>query len=340
MQLEALYVNRLCNPENQDIYIGLAEVKTQLPNASIDDIAIVKLWENPQSNELDANKKLVLVSRWLPEESGLDYRLKQTVNVDQTVNIESAWHSYLKDITLSIAKMHKSLKSLSDEDAKKWGGIETLQKKSKRNLSEYDKAAKKLQELGYAPEWLESFSEELHVTTDSIYQDKDFQEHIKERVQQKKIRRNHGDLKSANIRLAEDWSQDSGRKQWQKVVRMDVIDFEPLYCNIDDTSDISMLVVDIEARTGSSRLANRIKNYYLKLTSPKNRAAQATFPFYLVDKAIVCGYISILYDNDIELGLKFFEVAKNRLPELQKQLKVQQGESVTVFEDSDHAVKV
>ena len=74
-----------------------------------------------------------------------------------------------------------------------------------------------------------------------------------------------------------------------------------------------MLVIDIQTRTGSDLLADEMIKYYLSLTEQESDVAKSVLDYYLVEKAIVCAAISIVYDNAPSLGLTLLKVAEMRL---------------------------
>jgi aminoglycoside phosphotransferase family enzyme len=86
-----------------------------------------------------------------------------------------------------------------------------------------------------------------------------------------------------------------------------------MYNHIDILSDFGMLIADVQARTQSPTLVNEIINSYLRKTNQDNEEAREVLDFYVLDKAIVGIGISILYDNEPQLGRAFLKVAERRL---------------------------
>jgi hypothetical protein len=119
-------------------------------------------------------------------------------------------------------------------------------------------------------------------------------------------------LKAQHIWIA---SQDHwcGQEIWNNVSILDAADFNPSYTNIDVLSDLALLIIDIQARTRSSFLADLLAQNYLQYTDQQDEVSGAVLAYYLVEKAIVGAAISIVYDNLPELGLAFLEAAELRL---------------------------
>ncbi len=90
-------------------------------------------------------------------------------------------------------------------------------------------------------------------------------------------------------------------------------DLNPLFRNIDILSDFAMLVIDVRARTCSATFARRMIDNYLQLTHQDDTPTWTIFTFYLVEKAIVAAAINILFDNQLELGLRLLHLAQEHL---------------------------
>jgi len=106
------------------------------------------------------------------------------------------------------------------------------------------------------------------------------------------------------------------RQQNLSVKLLDAIDFNPLFRNIDILSDFAMLVIDVRARTWSDTFARIMIDDYLQLTQQDDTPARNILEFYLVEKAIVAAAINILFDNQLELGLRLLQLAQEHLEHL------------------------
>ncbi len=97
---------------------------------------------------------------------------------------------------------------------------------------------------------------------------------------------------------------------------LDAIDFNPLFCHIDVLSDLAMLVVDIQARTSSLKLAEMMVEEYLYATQQTDEAAKVVLVYYLVEKALVCAVISFVYDRLPQLGWEYIKIARKYVRDL------------------------
>ena len=244
--------------------------------------------------------------RHLPKESRLDSFLNS--------EHEDSFR-YLQLLIQCIVQIHESREVLSLEECERWGSCDQLQKKLHHNLSLADSVLTATKEGQYT--YTELFREMFMSLKNMLLQHfawdlyKGYFDH---RVQNRCIKRCHGDLKAPNIYLEPDYV--SGEKS---VSILDAIDFNPTYCNIDTLSDFAMLVIDIQARTGSSKLAEFLLEKYLKDTRQEDDCSRAVLNYYLFEKAYVGAAISIVYDALPELGWAYLQIAKSRLDCLLKQ---------------------
>ena len=142
-----------------------------------------------------------------------------------------------------------------------------------------------------------------------------YQGYFEERIEQQRIKRCHGDLKSPHIWITP-YTFISDSKPWMHVRVIDAIDFNPTYCNIDILSDLAMLILDIQARTKSTEITSQFVKDYLRLTSQEDEISQAVLAFYLIEKAIMWTAVSIIYDDLPDLGLAFLDIANNRMVDI------------------------
>lgn len=150
------------------------------------------------------------------------------------------------------------------------------------------------------------------------------------------IKRCHGDLKTANLWI-QPRNSSSPKQPSQRLLALDCVDFNPKFCHIDILSDVSMLAVDLEVRLPGFLWTNVAKWYsrprdksfigiYLHYLKEKNIQIQSpwfTWPlleYYITEKAMVCAYMSVLYDKLPTLGKKYLHVALNHAKELQEWL--------------------
>ncbi len=325
-QLEALERNRVFTPE---VYIGLARIDyLDLPQGrfAIEEIIrsstpggisllgleqgffpINEIIANPTQEILDHDAEYALAMCQLPEERRLDRLLSE--------ESEDALLDFMHLLSKYVAYMHTNLvKPLDvDEDETKWGSYEQLHCKLLHNLGLLDLVlTTSILDQHFTFDlskdtlhWLEEML--LQVFTESRYRS-----YFEQRVREQRIKRCHGDLKSPNIWILPP-DQSCNGKPGECVKILDAIDFNPSYSNIDTLSDFAMLVIDVQTRTKSPTLADKMVEDYLELTDQNNQTARSVLTYYLVEKAIVGAAISIVYDNLAELGLSLLEIARKRL---------------------------
>lgn len=145
------------------------------------------------------------------------------------------------------------------------------------------------------------------------------------------VKQCHGDLKTKNIWIELILQNDN---PLYDVYILDAIDFNESYRNIDVLADLAMLVVDVEAN-GREGLGSYLSETYLALTKQtEDENARVVLAYYLLEKAIVCAIVCLVYDCDNkQLGLRFLELACGYAKDLRK--KIQLAPKKSLF----HAVK-
>ena len=294
-QLEALQRNRTYTPE---IYLGLARIFDFSP--PFDHIRIGELIENPSQEILDPDAEYALLMEQLPDNRRLDTLLQ----IDDAAFVRHL----VRVLAEYIAHMHVKLTpSLSLEEASSWGSYKQLHDKLLKNLHILDlvPTVSRYGKQICPKERIDSLRERV---LELFFQPR-YLDYFQQRIWTQRIKRCHGDIKSPNIWMIP--SRDGENGQCIKI--LDAIDFNPTYSNIDILSDFAMLVIDIQTRTHSSALADAMIDHYLKLTDQDEPVARAVLGYYLVEKAIVGTYISIVYDDLPDLGLSLLEVAEMRI---------------------------
>ncbi len=301
-QLEALHWNRLFTPR---VHIGLAHFCAW--NKEQATIEIDEIIQNPSLETLDPNKEYVLLMRQLPAGSRLD-------NILTEANFDSL-QRYTQLLTRYVVHIHTNLpeSSISLEDAKKWGSFVHLRKKLMHNLEFLDKIIEMNTNNEYSSYyWLKD-------CLLLVFEQFKYRHYFEQRIKDGRIKRCHADLKAPNIWIAplplpgtpnEYWY---GTEPWKYVYLLDAVDFNPMYSHIDILSDFAMLVIDIQARTNSHKLSNRMIEDYLALTHQQDKVARLLLAYYLVEKAIIGAVVSILYDKVPHVGIDFLEVASIRI---------------------------
>lgn len=292
-QLEAFQQNRLFTPE---AYIGLARLHNQ--PSEVDHILIGNIIQHPVQAALEQDAEYALIMERLPDEQRLDQLLQGDENAVQDL---------LYTLTSHIAFLHKHrTPSLTAEKSAYWGSYSQLQRKLEENLAFLALVVGKVNSSS-----MNATIEQLRTGLREVFTEECYAPYLEQRVQAGYIKHCHGDIKSPNIWIMPDSAND--HQQHLCVKLLDAIDFNPLFCNIDILSDFAMLVIDVWARTWSATLAHRMIDDYLQLTHQEDMPTRTIFEFYLVEKAIVAATINILFDNQLELGLRLLDLAQEHL---------------------------
>jgi len=326
-QLEALERNKVFTP---DVYQGLARADYfDLPQGTFPVSEIIKnpmpagisqlnlrngyiytnpIIEKPTEQTLDPGVEYALVMNELPQNRRLDHLLLQ----ESKLSLQ-----YIRLLTRHIAHVHELLDPATfSQDGLQWGSYEQLRRKLMHNFGLLDLvlvANSHCRINSWSEETLTQLREtlgRLKKVLISAFMQSCYHDYFEQRAKEQRIRRCHGDLKSPNI-----WILPGDRENDEKdaVKILDAIDFNPAYSNIDTLSDLAMLVIDIQTRTGSDFLADKMIKCYLSLTGQEGDVAKSVLDYYLVEKAIVGAAISIVYDDAPSLGLNLLKVAEMRL---------------------------
>ncbi len=338
-QLEALYWNKKFAPR---VYKGVAPIlgRSYNPNS----IVIGEIIENPTKGELAPKAEYALVMSELPKARRLDILLK-----DKDKN---GLQRHIRLLTEYMAYMHTELVEppISSGNNIFWGSFEQLQNKLEQNLALINLLLRTNENCQYRSskavrdiiiylhlqsffrinldQQITHFSRELIISDEhkdtltrlkgnlrKIFLQNRYLGYFEKRIQQQRIKRCHGDLKAPHI-----WIMPHNHLSYtdpgEYVRVVDAIDFNASYCNIDILSDLAMLVLDIQARTKSSVLTNRLIDDYLWLTGQDDEISRSVLNYYLLEKAIMRAAVSIIYDNLPELGLTFLEIAEQRMNDL------------------------
>jgi len=325
-QLEALKRNRVFTPE---VYIGLACIDyLELPQGcfSIEEIiksstsgsinllgleqghfSINEIIVNPTQEMLDRDAEYALIMHQLSEERCLDHLLSE--------KSEDILKDHMHYLSKYVAHMHTNLVMplASVEEEMQWGSYEQLHSKLLHNLGLLDLVLTTGKLDQYCTlDLLQATLHWLKKTLLQVFTEIHYRSYFEQRVWEQRIKRCHGDLKSPNIWiLPPDQSCHGEPEDCVKI--LDAIDFNPSYNNIDTLSDFAMLVIDVQTRTKSHTLADKMVEDYLELTDQNNQVARSVLAYYLVEKAIVSAIVSIAYDGLPDLGWAFLEVAEMRL---------------------------
>lgn len=324
-QLEALHWNTLFTP---DIYIGLASV-LGLDSAQRRLILGEIIEQVAQSERLVVGAEYGLVMHPLPQNRQLDHLLKKTnaetyqdytQRVNELLPVLNQQLEYLHSHkTVPGNKMELELKGQIGEQRQKlvYGSSEQVQKKLVNNLNDIDAILKHISRSQYAPSYahwkyvLDKIREKLpRIIAHEIYQ-----HYFERRMLEQRVRRCHGDLKASNIWIVSSNPRSDSQSE-QKVYFLDTIDFNFEYCNIDVLSDFAMLAVDIQAFVPQFNVVQSFIEHYLEISEQQDLVVQNLLAYYLVEKALVRAIVSIVYEHNMEYGLRLLQVAEIRMHNL------------------------
>jgi aminoglycoside phosphotransferase family enzyme len=232
----------------------------------------------------------------------------------------------LQNLAHQIAQMHKNLPELSQQEQRDI--LEVLQNKWQLNQTCFLKALKRIESSSLNAQSLSLCSLMSHIQ-------KKFGKKIQQR--QNKVKRYHGDLKTNNIWLV-----------GEQFNVLDCVDFQTDFCNIDTLSDVAMLIMDLEAQLSqlsnlsssqTQSLLNKFIRTYLSEMNDESDFARLLLEYYIIEKAIVCAYMCILFDSEynynlLKQGEKYLEIAQKHANQLMLLVrKNQPSKSVKKYND-------
>ena len=306
--LEGLEFNRIFAP---DIYFGIVPILSER-KLKYDVIECGPLIRNPEITSLDCDRPYALVMKRLDEGWRLDPQLYSGLLGNKRG---------MEFIAQEIANMHKRLK----QSPANFGTPEGLMSKLRFNGEFFHEA------LDQLPAILENSDLNVLRRTDKILEHIGiaYSQSFNVRHNYGYIKRCHGDLKASNL-----WIPSNGDMIPGRVLFLDCVDFNPEFCNIDTLSDVAMLAIDLEMRLGvnlkdrGKQLARHFLNTYLQVTNEKSYV-WPILEYYMTEKAIVCAYMSILFDGTPTLGEKYLRVALNHTHNLIKYLPPKVSKNIT-----------
>jgi len=235
-------------------------------------------------------------------------RLEKSWRLDRKLHGVLDNQKGMEFLAKEVARIHKQLtQSRAD-----MGTPECIASKMEFNIQLFDKAVNALSDL--------SASRILRKACAA------FTDKFKQRYINGYIKRCHGDLKATNL-----WIPSHEGEMLTQLLALDCVDFNPYFCHIDTLSDVAMLAVDIEVRLtylqhrgGNKRLRPKLSRYflekYLKVFGENIKEVWPLLEYYMTEKAMVCAYMSILYDGLPSLGEKYIKVANAHAHNLEELL--------------------
>lgn len=298
--LDGLAFNRYFSPE---VYLGITPVLGLEKKKSIYRAPIIVY---PQMDQL-RYRNYAMVMKRLPENWRLDHQLHRLQL--------SGGVSFLAG---SIASMHKRL---DNGDAVHAPGY--IEDKLMLNVQQFEQALEMLDQDNFHIEPFTGIGKFMYRAYETLA-------HLFElRAEEGFIKICHGDLKATNLWLKpESTSPYFFRQSSLQLLALDCVDFNPKFSNIDTLSDVAMLAVDLEMRLSNHLWTNAAKWHrrtfahsflmaYLENMDEQNPwVVRPLLEYYMIEKAMVCAYISIIYDKLPTLGKKYLRVALNHMLEL------------------------
>jgi aminoglycoside phosphotransferase family enzyme len=309
--LEGLAFNRQFS---RDIYYGIVPVLFDSHNK----IKCGPLIAEPTLEKLAFDGPYALVMKRLEEEWQLDHQLLSG-KLGNRLGMEF--------LANQVAEMHKKL----DQSLPTFGTPDRISDKLDFNIERFHKALdgrKNNSQIMANPAfnktdmtWIKSASMLLRQLSKVHQQD------FNKRRREGHTKRCHGDLKATNL-----WICPSGNETQaqERLVALDCVDFNPEFCNIDTLSDVAMLAIDLEMRLeytvgnrngklSGQQLTRHFLQTYLK-ASGENETLWHLLEYYMTEKAMVCAYMSMLYDGHPTLGEKYLKVVLAHSQEMTKYL--------------------
>lgn len=296
----------------QNVYLGIAPVKLDK-----NTVQRGRLIRNPKKHKLKPGELYALVMIRLHEDWRLDHQLTpEKLGTEKGVEF----------LAREVARMHKTL-GISPEDM---GKPESILSKLTFNMELFNAA---LRQLATHPAFIHTdikadLEKYREMSTLMSRASKNCVRYFQRRYENGRIKRCHGDLKASNL-----WVRPRKFCMFQEaepeLLALDCVDFNPEFCHIDTLSDIAMLAVDIEMRLtrSSGKSANSFSGYkltrhflntYLRAVGENGKEVRPLLEYYMTEKAMVCAYMSILYDDLPSLGLKYLDVALTHAQRLAK----------------------
>jgi len=318
--IEGFEFNRRFTPS---VYFGIAPVDTgeeQLMQAK--KIRRGKLIEKPKERDIKSGMKYVLVMRRLNENSRLDHQIYNQKLSDQ---------DDFEFMASEIARMHQRLTNSPDDKGKP----SSIRTKLEINMQLFSKSLQMLtgdsDKLCIQAQDDSIIEQNLWINRTMAQAYSRYIDLFQQRYDSHNIKRCHGDLKTTNLWVEQEKFNLSGLiKQPRQVFAIDCIDFNPEFCHIDTLSDIAMLVIDLELllltdwltdtsnsneRDGESLIRYFLDCYLCEMREDREKW-NPLLEYYMTEKAMVCAYVSILYDERPIIGKKYLEVALNHAQRL------------------------
>ncbi len=269
------------------VYLGLAPI---VRGEGTQKILRGDLIFKPSVNNLKPGE-YVIVMRNIQKKWKLDDQLR--LNRD---NLRT--RKGMEFLAREVARIHKQLESLLlDKDYS-----DVVASKLAFNIGRLGQAVQSLRDADLEKKYVY-----VHRVMNTAYDT--YTSYFNQRANEGHIKRCHGDLKTTNL-----WVTPRGLFP-RKLFALDCIDFNSDFCHIDTLSDIAMLAVDMQQvmsasdENGAEELAIHFLETYRKEMQENEVCVQPLLKYYMTEKAMVCSYVSILFDDSLEPGKRYLSFA-------------------------------
>ena len=281
------------------VHLGLAPIKFLGKNK----VQLGPLIRKPTGDNVQPDMEYVLVMKRLDE----DWQLDKQLTGDKFGTPQG-----MKFLAKKIARLHKKFARIYrklNSSPGNFGTYEALSTKLELNETCFNRALDDLKEGGQNVEEYREFMVVLKrgLTT--------YVDLFQQRFAQGHIIRCHGDLKSTNL-----WVYPSSFLgiKFRRLLALDCVDFRDDFSHIDTLSDVAMLVVDIEKhllswveanddRAAKLEIAKLFLATYLRAMCEDQQKMQPLLEYYMLEKAIVHAFMSILYAKNYSQGLQYLD---------------------------------
>jgi aminoglycoside phosphotransferase family enzyme len=255
----------------------------------------------PQKSKMK-DGEYAIVMKELSKDWRLDIRLSSDTNSLAT--------SYgMKFLACEIAHLHKRAKHSSKER----GTVSIIYEKLTFNRKRFEEALDKLlKDERIDRELVDKYKLMSHALGQAY---EELKVTFIERHNKRRIKRCHGDLKLTNL-----WVRPTSDGKPERLLALDCIDFKPDFCHIDTLSDVAMLIIDLERHLGLDKIEiiNEFRSVYLKEMAEQR--IDLLLEYYIAEKALVCTYVSILFDNAPNIGEIYLVLVQKHISQLSELL--------------------
>lgn len=269
-----------------------------------------------------------VIMKKMPANRRLDILLADQYDVKLT--------GLLKCVVRRVWMIHNAANTvkISDEQKRPFGRKDQIEKKVEHNICAFEKALEKGMKLTDISSLFNNVKRVLECS------ELDFA--FQWRLRMKCIKECHGDLHSENIWVLDEKDVISDDPS-QRVVLLDAIDFNDLYCCMDVLSDLAMLIIDVQARSNRPGLGDIMIDEYMRMEHAygrkrfNERITRCILRFYLVEKAMVRAAIS-LDGDDLKVGRRFLNLLNAHIEKLKSERELMSSDWARIYQQYNELV--